>query len=212
MEQCLRCVASDGHVQPLGRVCVCVCALSLLNHVLGYVNTTRHAHASTTLSLHPSAHRAHAHVWLLCQCHAALPQTAACPAGMFKPLEELLYDPAVPGLAWLLQAASEASAAAAAGQQVAAGACEVVHDEAAAAAAAARMAGEPMDTAAPVAAAGAGSCGSTAGLRQQLACICDVRDVDGDQYYRLNDERVGAPAPPGQAPPGQAWVLPVCRP
>lgn len=123
-------------------------------------------------------------------------QSAACPAGMFKPLEELLYDPAVPGLTWLLQAASGAAGATTAGQQQAAEACEAPR----ALAPTASGAGEAGDEAGPVPASGSAGrsssdadvCGSTAGLRQQLACICDVRDVGGDQYYRLNDERVMA--------------------
>lgn len=148
-------------------------------------------------------------------------QSADCPAGKFKALDEILYDQSVPGLAELVpycNGTEEAGTDADAGR---AGA-----DTSRPASSPAARTGGPATAAAeggtleptPVperresqgegaqAEDGAASQGvgdtavagcaaavpSLASLRQQLACVCDVRRIDDDCcYYRLNDQRVG---------------------
>ncbi len=158
-------------------------------------------------------------------CHTGV-QSADCPAGKFKALDEILYDQSVPGLAELVpycNGTDEAGTDADAGRPGADTPGPASSPAARTAGAAAAAEGgtlEPTplpegregqgeeaqaedgaalqgvgDTAAAAAAecaAGPPVVPSLASLRQQLACVCDVRRIDDDCcYYRLNDQRVG---------------------
>ena len=56
------------------------------------------------------------------------------------------------------------------------------------------------------------------GSGEQLGCLCDVKSAGGQNYFRLNDERVRCAAAPAAVPascqlPGSPWVacLPACQ-
>jgi hypothetical protein len=126
------------------------------------------------------------------------PQSEDCPAGRFKALDELLDAAATPSLAPLLAATHSAHDTSPAGQQAAPAddsvrAAPAAEPSVAAGDAAALELGSSQRPGTPGPSTSPCSPAPPRPLRelpQQLACLCDVRDVPGSgRYYRLSDAR-----------------------